>query len=357
MEYNFFNIDKTVYKVSDFMSWQKIGSLILSPNFQRRPHWSSSAKSYLVDTIIRGLPIPIIIIRERLDLSASIEPKREIVDGQQRLRTIIAFIAPMLLEDYQEGRDDVIVSKTHNKELAGKSFRQMPVSIQQRILNYSFSVHVLPSETSDRDVLQIFARLNSTGTKLNEQEIRNAEFFGEFKRLAYDIAYSHLNRWRSWKIFSETDIARMIEVEETSDLMLLMLIGEHGKTQRNLNAFYRKYEDVLPESSEIERRFGDVMDTIDDLFDDRLKETVYSRKALFHTLFALIYDQLYGLGSELKKMAPKKIRAGILDELLEASDRIKNEEIPEELAKKLRGATSDAGSRTARLAFIKQFIS
>ena len=51
-------ITKTVYKISDFLAWQKAQLLILSPYFQRRSVWSLGAKSYLLDTVVRGLPIP-----------------------------------------------------------------------------------------------------------------------------------------------------------------------------------------------------------------------------------------------------------------------------------------------------------
>ena len=184
---NFKHISKTVYKVHDFLSWQRSGSLILSPSFQRRSVWSPSAKSFLIDTVVRGLPIPILFIRERADLE-SLEPKREIVDGQQRLRTLISYIDPHSLRNYNESTDAFKVKKSHNSELANKSFDQLNKTLQQRILNYEFSVHVLPSETEDSEVLQIFARMNSTGVNLNKQELRNAEYFGEFKTIMYNLA-------------------------------------------------------------------------------------------------------------------------------------------------------------------------
>ena len=53
-------VTKTVFKVGDFVSWAQTGQLDLRPHFQRRPVWKSGAKSYLVDTVIRGLPIPIV---------------------------------------------------------------------------------------------------------------------------------------------------------------------------------------------------------------------------------------------------------------------------------------------------------
>jgi len=70
-------------------------------------------------------------------------------------------------------RDSFVVTRTHNRDIAGKTFRQLSADIRKRILAYEFSVHVLPSDTEDRQVLQIFARMNATGVKLNDQELRN----------------------------------------------------------------------------------------------------------------------------------------------------------------------------------------
>lgn len=243
------SIQRTVFKVNDFLSWQRIGSLSMSPNFQRRPVWPEGAKSLLIDTVVRGVPIPIIFLRQRTDLQ-TLEPRREVVDGQQRLRTLISYVDPSLLGPALDpNRDIFTVKRNHNKDLAGKSFKDLPASTRQLILDYEFSVHVLPSDTGDREVLQIFARMNSTGFKLNNQELRNAEWFGEFKTLAYELAYEQLDRWRNWRVFSETDIARMLEVEETSDMMLTMLRGIQPRRKKPLDKAYKDFDPELPQKT------------------------------------------------------------------------------------------------------------
>ena len=92
-------------------------------------------------------------------------------------------------------------------------------------MDYEFSTHILPASTDDAQVLQIFARLNSSGAKLEPQELRNAEFSGPLKTVAYSLASEQLERWRAWKIFSETQIARMHKVELTSEFLLLFVRG------------------------------------------------------------------------------------------------------------------------------------
>ncbi|MDE2756449.1 MAG: DUF262 domain-containing protein, partial [Acidobacteriota bacterium] len=246
-------ISKTNYKISDFVSWARAQTLILSPSFQRRSVWPVGAKSYLLDTIVRGLPIPIIFLREQKTDLESFEPKREVVDGQQRIRTLIAFIAPTLLRDFDPNRDNFTIKLSHNKNLAGQPFNKLPTEIRQTILDYQFSVHILPSSVDDREVLQIFARMNATGLKLNSQELRNAAYFGEFKTSMYEISAEQLPRWRGWRLFNESQISRMAEVEITSEFAQLMLKGIVAKHQQALDRLYADLEDEWSERTETER--------------------------------------------------------------------------------------------------------
>lgn len=229
---------RTQYRVSDFLTWQRNGALNLNPNFQRRPVWKKGAKSYLIDTILRGLPVPIIFLRDLPSDLKTFKPRREVVDGQQRIRTILSYIVPELMADLVPERDLFVISRVHNRDYAGKNFAGLPPAAQQRILDYQFSIHSFASDTDDREILQIFARMNSTGIKLNDQELRNAEFFGAFKQVSYDLATEQINRWRDWAIFTPDQIARMQEVELTSELIILMLQGVFGKSKANIEAFY-----------------------------------------------------------------------------------------------------------------------
>lgn len=351
MEYK--NISKTVYKVSDFLSWQRHKSLELSPSFQRRSVWTPIAKSFLLDTVVRGLPVPIIIIRERTDMDR-LEPIREVVDGQQRLRTLFSFIEPSCLADYDPEKDAFTARRTHNKEIARKPFSQLEPETQRVFLNYEFSTHVLPSDTDDREVLEIFSRLNATGVQLKPQEIRNAKFAGEFKTLMYQLAHEQLDRWRSWKIFSESEISRMTEVEETSDLVILMLTGLHQRNQGILNKYYGHNDDKFDDAEETARRFRLIMDKISETLGNTLSSTVFSRKALFNTLFSFYYDLMFQIGSNLSRVRPQPIHRKAARTVKTASDLIRHGDLSDELDKALRGATSDHKSRETRLRFVQE---
>ena len=340
-----FDIAQTQYKVSDFLSWQQAGTLSLSPSFQRRSVWKRGAKSYLIDTIVRGLPIPILFVRDRPADLNSFEPIREVVDGQQRIRTLISYIAPRLLKNLDENRDIFTVSRSHNRELAGKRFEQLSDEIKSRILDYQFSVHVLPPGTDDREVLQIFARMNSTGTRLNAQELRNAEFFGEFKTSMYETAVQHLPRWRAWAVFTEDNISRMEEVELTSEFAIYMLQGISAKNRGLLDRIYREKDSCYPEKDEIEKRFDVVMDSIDDAFGSDLSNMSFHLKTLFYGLFTTIYkiqfdDNPISAPQKAKQISKQQILA-----LTRAAENLEKGNIPPYISEATARQTTSLKSR------------
>jgi len=337
---------KTTYKVSDFISWQRSNTLVLSPSFQRRPVWQSGAKSYLIDTIIRGLPIPIIFLRDKKTDIMRFEPLREVVDGQQRIRTLLSYIDPTLLKDYRPERDDFSIQSTHNKDLAGKIFSDLDSDLKQQILDYTFSVHIFPSQVDDREILEIFARINSTGVKLNSQELRNASFFGHFKTSIYKLASEQLHRWRKWGIFTEYNIARMDEVEAVSDFAILMMKGITGKTQSGINRIYKDKDSSYIEEAEIEKRFRAVMDTIDDKFGSDIKLTSFKKETMFYYLFMIVYHLLYGVGSSLDTIRQTNITNEKISNIKGIRDKIDSKEAPIDVLQSLARRTTNRNSRT-----------
>ena len=163
------------YSVCDFEEWNEKGELELAPKFQRRDVWSDKARSYLVDTIVRGKPIPKIYMRQDVNPKTR-RAKREIVDGQQRLRTVLSFI-----------KDGFKISRAHHEDFGGKYFSELDNGTQRDILKYEFSVDLL-QDMPDNEIYDIFARMNTYTEKLKDQELRNARWFGEFKSSVYLLA-------------------------------------------------------------------------------------------------------------------------------------------------------------------------
>jgi Protein of unknown function DUF262 len=351
---------RTQYRVGDFVAWQRDGALELNPNFQRRPVWKKGAKSYLIDTILRGLPMPIIFLRDlRADLK-TFRAKRDVVDGQQRIRTVLSFVDPTLLKDFDSNRDAFTISPAHNKDLGDKNYAELSNELKQRILDYQFSVHSFPADTDDREILQIFARMNSTGVKLNAQELRNAEFSGFFKKVAYEIATEQLNRWRDWRIFTPDQIARMNEVELSSEFMLLILQGVLEKHNKTINDFYLRYEQSFDDGDEVSSRFRITFDTIDALLSKDVITKLFSNRTIFYALFAIIYGLQFGLRSPTVNYGPlgrekaRPIKPDLAKQLKTAGMRIAagEKKLPPRVSKALRGATTDASERKVIIRFM-----
>lgn len=317
--------------------------------------WTSGAKSYLIDSIVRDLPVPVIFVRERIELKSQ-QTVREVVDGQQRLRTIFSYIDLSSLPDVDSVRDPFTVKWDHNRELAGKVFSKLPADLQTKILGYEFSTHVFPSSTEDRDLLTIFARINSTGVTLNGQELRNAEYYGQFKQLMYTLALEQLDRWRSWRIFSEGQIARMAEVELVSDLTMTMLEGLTGKTQSRLDKLYKRYESGgFPEADALAGRFRKTMDVVDEVLGSEIAGTVFNSEVYFFSLFVFLYDELYGLGTKPTKgaKANRLNSAALGKSLISVSQRLRDEDVPAEVVDAIVRASADTGRRRTRHDFLQ----
>lgn len=265
--------------INDFIRWNQEGSLVLSPKFQRRRIWPTKARAFLIDTIVRGLPIPKVYMRQHLDMRTS-KTVHEVVDGQQRLAAVIDFRAGQLRLPTDDG------------DHAGKTYPELPPQIQRSFLTYEFSVDLLIG-AADADVLDIFARINSYSVPLNAQEKRNARFFGSFKTTVYKLGYEHLEFWRTHRILSDITITRMKEAELASELVVAMVAGMQDK-KKSLDSFYKRWDDRFPYKKKCVGRFQDVIDLLEQHVGDVLSKTYFRRPPLFYSLFLAVYRMRYG---------------------------------------------------------------
>lgn len=349
------NITRTTFRVTDFLTWQQNGQLELSPAFQRRSVWTPSQKSFLIDTVIRGLPIPIVFIRDSINLDAR-SSLREMVDGQQRIRTLLAFIDPSCLDDFDSTRDAFTVRAVHNKPFADRSFDKLPPEVRRDILAYELSTHVLPLDFEDRDVLQVFARMNSTGLKLNPQELRNAAFAGEFKTVAYELATEQLDRWREWRVFTEDQIARMKEVEVVSDLLMNMTKGLSGKSQPRIDKYYEANDSKWEGRNIAADRFRHTIETIDRLVGSSMGASAWRSEVNFFTLFVVVYDLEWGLGSPLVKARPAKLDSSFATRFAEVGAILRSGDVPDKVLDAMQRASADLGRRRTRFEFVKNAV-
>ena len=242
-----------------------------------------------------------------------------------------------------------MVKPSHNTAVAGKAFKTLDAALRREILSYEFSVQILPTQTEDREVLQIFARLNSTGVRLNAQELRNAEYFGVYKQLMYAFAYEQLERWRSWRVFNEDAIARMREVELVSDLALSFLQGMSGKSQPAISRLYRQFDETFSERDVLLERFRAVFDAVEEtLHRPGVRDTVFRNEVLFFSLAAYLYDRMYGLGSPLLHVTAARLPRGLTACLLAASRELQAGEAHPRVMDAIGRAPVDVGRRRIR---------
>jgi uncharacterized protein with ParB-like and HNH nuclease domain len=75
--------------IQTIYNWYRNGSLLVNRRYQRKLVWTLAEKQKLIDSILNAYPIPLILL---VDKSAPSGLKLEILDGLQRLHTIVSFI-------------------------------------------------------------------------------------------------------------------------------------------------------------------------------------------------------------------------------------------------------------------------
>lgn len=344
---NMRKFEPLAYNITDFLEWKERDQLVLVPKFQRRSVWNPVAKSYLIDSIIREVPLPKIFIRQVTDIETR-TTIREVIDGQQRLRTIFEFID-----------DGFSIRPSHNDEYGGMKYSQLPEEIQGNILSYKLSVDNLVG-LDDSEIMDIFARLNTYSVKLNSQELLNAKYFGHFKKLVYSIGHRYNKFWSDNKIFTDYQIMRMNEVELTADLIIAMV--DEVQTRKNAKTFYAEYEDEFEERVLLSEKFDEVISIIVKVFGERLRTSVFKKPALFYSLFLVTYAIKNSLVIDSKEseicmgidsINPAKLSNAIdiVESIVnESKDTLTKEEI--EFVDSISKKTSDTSVRQFRTRFI-----
>lgn len=151
------------------------------PDYQRKVVWQPSNQTRFIDSLAKQLPIPSMCIS--LDYKTE---KRQVVDGLQRMSSIIRFLDQ---EDWRLSKLDDIDKKLSGKTV-GDIKRTYP-AIYSRIEDTTIPVTVLRCDLSKRShqeyLFTIFHRLNTGSVKLTNQEIRNCIFSGPFNKMLSEI--------------------------------------------------------------------------------------------------------------------------------------------------------------------------
>jgi hypothetical protein len=309
---------RAIYRIAEFLRWHEMGELILQPKFQRRRVWEDVARSYLIDTVVRNLPMPKIYLRRIAD-SKKRHMVYEVVDGQQRLSAII---------DFHNG--DLKLQEDHNPEFGGLVFDGLPDPVQRAFLDYEISTDVM-EDASDPEVFKMFERLNQYTLTLNKQEKLNAEYFGYFKQTAYGLASEQLSldAWRNMRIFSNRLIARMSEVEFTSDVLVAILEGICDII--NIPTAYHKYDKQFTRRSDVTDAFRSALTLVATNFPETVRTTKFRNRTWFYSLIVALADATVGIpnGEGVRALRPMNI---IQQRMADISTLLSSEQPPHGVA-------------------------
>ena len=148
---------------------------IFVPEYQREFVWDDTRQSRLVESIILGLPIPIIFLAEGRN------GRLEIVDGSQRIRTLAAF----LTNELQISNLDKLT------ELNSTFYSDLPTSRQRKINNTPIRMIVLSESATEQVKNDLFERINRGSDLLRNMEKRKGIYRGEFNKFIYSECAEH----------------------------------------------------------------------------------------------------------------------------------------------------------------------
>ncbi|MFF2537791.1 DUF262 domain-containing protein [Streptomyces cyaneofuscatus] len=269
------------FRVHDFLSWHEAGSLILNPDFQRREVWRPEAKIYLIDSILRRMPIPKVYIRTVVDPRTR-KSKREVVDGQQRLRAIIQFA------------EDGFTLTRRTGEFSGLQYSTMPEELQQEFLTYPIAVDTLQT-ASDSDVLEVFARLNSYTVSLNSAEKRHAKYQTAFKWAVHEAARDWKALWEDLNIISGRDRLRMGDDSLMAEMFSVVMKGVTDGGSVAIDRLYAENDDDFQQEDAVRSILDQALNSIVTNHGSLIASTQLKRSPQFLMLFAAFCHGLQGL--------------------------------------------------------------
>jgi len=331
-------LKQRAYSVEDLRRLIKNNELTIQPKYQRRrTTWPIMAKTSLLDTLLNNYPIPPIYLREYI--TEGRERKREIIDGQQRISTILEFI---------DNKYSLAKNFTES-EFQGNKFSELPFGMQQEILDYELSFFVIKQAT-ESDIISIFSRLNSFTLPLNKQEKRNANYSGQFKTLVYKLSSLYSSFWSEFKIFTDRGISRMKEAQFISEIFTTLEYGFSNYSGKKINQAYTEFDEKFSNYRNYSASFNFIMSLMGHLLDTPELKSNFRRHAWFFTLFIVLFEKAYFVpGATSKNFKHKSLNLdAIREKLISFVTDYKADNVSEEIVLKYRQGTGTGSNRLDR---------
>lgn len=246
------------WTIGDLVKSYEKEEINLSPPYQRHDIWTPIAKKRLIDSIKIGYPLPSFFLHRKDD------DKYDIVDGQQRTRTLLGYVKN-LFPDLNK-----IYFKDTNASL---------------ITGYKINVVIIETDKND-SIEDFYYRVNNYGSKLNRQETLKAQFSGSyFLQLVEELAES--TEFVALGLFTESATDRMIDIDFVSELVAQ---AKYGVTDKK-NYVNKLYEVIASEeeSSELRTAFYEtirIFQRLNQVYP--IRSTRYKQRNDFYTLFGFV---------------------------------------------------------------------
>lgn len=263
------------FSIAEFLKWHDDGELKLNPKFQRGSVWTAQARTYLIDSILRGYPIPKLLLRTSIDRDSR-RTVRDVVDGQQRLRTII---------DFSAGK---FALGPKAKDLRGLRYGDLTDEQKDEFLAYKLTCEQLIN-ASDEDVLEVFVRINSYAVPVSEAELRNARFDNEFTDTVKEIV-ANTTIW-NLGVVSARDRVRMVDQSMIGELLAFMDRGvaDGGETDitRYFSTVRARERSEIPGVDELPR----ILDRAETYLEPLAREPIAQRPHFLMLAAALMHSE------------------------------------------------------------------
>lgn len=222
--------------VGELTNLYRDGELVIQPPFQRLFRWDDSQKSKLIESILIGIPLPSIFVAQ--DESG----KWELVDGLQRVSTLLQFQG---LLDHTVFPPLQLTGTKYLPSLEGVYWDNEEsdcLTPAQRldIKRAKIDVKIVQRGSDPKTKFDLFQRLNSFGSKLSNQEVRNAQlvgvspsFVGWLGELASHSSFLSVTR------LADGELARKFDEE-----LVLRFLFLHSKSNEEVNAI-KNFQDEL----------------------------------------------------------------------------------------------------------------
>lgn len=296
----------SMYSVNDLIARQQNGTLVRRPAYQRNMVWTTRQQGLLIDSMIRGVPVPEIYLQVIASDDGATE-SHVVVDGQQRISACLDFVA---------GKFSLPPEPESRSDWASCNFDTLSPEIRRKFRSFKFVARVLPDATTESETRQIFSRLNMTVEALKPQELRHAAYTGEFIQIVEKTAESPF--FAEVGVFSARDYLRRFSDELVGEIYFAILMERLPNKKQDLDQAYAFYERKgLPMESRnnMLRRMGRALDVLSPHATE-LRKTRFRNKSD-------LYSLIYLLGSEAERLpAGDEFARALLELLVQFSNTV-----------------------------------